>query len=411
MNLHANSPEHSEPLSLRGDFLLILLIISVTFLIKFAIPFAGSQVFLSFVIITAIAGFGYVTNILKVNAPRLGLYLTCIAALMLTQLYSIHSFSLLSLVMIILVHFPYIFEIRKELSKPGFELIVFRKIMIILAVLGIAQYFLQFIIGAYWAFFLDHIMPPQFIMQNFFGLRQMTYESPYYKPTAFFLLEPSHLSQLLAIGFIIEMIFFRNLKIYGLFLLAIAMTFSGTGLIPLLIMVPFILLYQKKFFIFFAACLFVLSAPLWAYFVGLGTTIDRTDEIFNKGSSGYARFIGPYESIRDYQVPDGIPAVMFGQGAGTLNDVPEKDYEVATSTWNKIFYEYGVLGTIFYLLFFGYALYFSKKDQFLIATIMITYWLLGENLFPPTYHGLILALLIWPTSKSSYESLHPTQKN
>ena len=96
--------------------------------------------------------------------------------------------------------------------------------------------------------------------------------------------------------------------------------------------------------------------------------------------------------------------VFLGMGAGTLNDVDTSEYESATSTWGKLFYEYGTLGTIIYLLFFGYCIFSSRKDKFIIATLMIIFWILGEHLFPPIVHNLLFALLIWPTDKFEFKA-------
>ena len=383
----------------QGDWLLIALIVSVTFLIKLAIPFGGDQIFLAFFIICAVTAYGYIAGILQINALRFSLFFALIGILSFTQISSIESFSLLSLIMVTLVLAPYVFQLKEGKAKTGTELLFFRKIMIVFAVLGIFQFLIQFVVGTYWAFLLDFIIPESLYMQNYFGLRPMSYQSSVYKPTAFFLQEPSHLSQLLTIAIIIEMVYFKNLKYLGIYLISLAMTFSGTGLIPLLMVAPLLLLYQRKIFLFSVFFVSVFTAPLWAGYVGLDQTVNRADEFVTKGSSGYARFIGPYESIRDYQVPAGFEKVVLGMGAGTLNQYKHNEYEVANSTWAKIFFEYGLIGTIAYVGFLFYSILMGRRNIFLIATLMITFWLLGENIFPPTYHALILAFLIWPREK------------
>ncbi len=384
-----------------GDWLLITIIVSVTFLIKLAIPFGGSQIFLAFFLILLVTGYGFLTRTLNINLLRLSLFLILMGILAFTQIFNIYSFSLLSLIMVALVMAPYVFELNAARVTKGIEFIFFRKICILFAVLGIIQFFLQFAVGTYWAFWLDFVLPDNILMQNYFGLRPMGYGSSIYKPTAFFLQEPSHLSQLLALAIIIEMVYFKNIKYLGIYLVSLAMTFSGTGIIPLLIIVPLLLIYQRKIFLFSLFFFSVFTAPLWAGLVGLEKTVSRADEVFKPGSSGYARFVGPYETIRDHQIPAGADKIMVGLGAGTSDFYKHNEYEVANSTWSKIFFEYGLLGTLAYVGFLFYSILMSRRDIFLISTMMITFWILGENIFPPTYHALIIAFFIWP--KGTYD--------
>lgn len=59
----------------HGDWLLIGLIVSVTFLIKLALPIGGTQIFFAFVLVCGLTAYGYFANILQLNPLRLGLFL------------------------------------------------------------------------------------------------------------------------------------------------------------------------------------------------------------------------------------------------------------------------------------------------------------------------------------------------
>lgn len=387
-------------------FALIVLLISATFLSKFGFAISGDKkIFFSFFLLYAVTFFAFVKGYFIIKVDRLALYLITVGVLAIGQLYNVHKASIASFIILVAVHLPYIFQYKEGIKTEGKELSFFKKIVIIFAFLGIIQFFGQFIFGKDLMFPIDTFVPVSLLMDSYFGLREMSWGSGVYKPTGVFLLEPSFLSKMITIAIIIHLLYFKSFAVLLFLVFSLLITFSGTGLLPLLLIGPLVLLYKRKFVLFTIGVLAVLSAPIWAYFVGLGHTLDRAGEFLSKGSSGYARFIGPSESIQDFQITSGYDHVIFGMGAGTLNDVPEKDYEIATASWAKIIFEYGVLGTLFYVFFLFYCVVTSSKSGYLIATIMMIYWIMGEFLFVPIMHLIILALVIWPNdSEKSYQN-------
>lgn len=381
--------------------LVLVLFLSTTALIKFAIPLGGdNQVFFSIVVIYFFCGVGLLTSTLYINPTQLALSTLLLGGLLATQLLGGTTFSILSYLYMVTVLLPYIFKPKEGLLRPGAELVLFQNLMSCFALLGILQFFLQFIIGADWAFFVDTKFPAEIVKQHYNSMNALGYGSTVYKSTAFLMQEPSNFSQLLAIAILIELIYFMSLKRLMLYVLALSLTFSGTGLIILFVLGPFYLIYKRRFGILFSGILLVFTLPFWGEYVGLGYTINRIEEFGSTNSSAFARFISPFMTINNKLFSQDIWNNLFGLGAGSMMRTMGTgvDYEVANASWSKLLYEYGFVGGLLFYAYMGYLMFSGRKNLFLIFAITIQFYFLGEYVSSPTVHVLILAFLVWPST-------------
>ncbi|PCI57311.1 MAG: hypothetical protein COB36_03345 [Alphaproteobacteria bacterium] len=382
--------------------ILLTMIIAATFLQKVAIPVADIQIFLGLPIIVGLTAFGFITRRLVLKSRNFILYLFMVGIIVLTQILGGHIFSFASMFLLIIVHCPYAFGLKANSAMPGIQFLYFQRIMVIIAIAGILQYAAQFIIGGDIAFFLDTMFPQSIIMQGYNGTIPLQYGSSFYKSNGVFLQEPSSFSQLLAVAIVVEAIYFKNWKRVVLFLAAISLTFSGTGLIILFALIPIYLIHYRKFFILTFLLVAVLTAPLWGTFVGLGGTINRTREFTDTRSSGYARFVSIVPTLNTYIVPQ-TNTFLFGLGSGSILRTltsNESDYEWHNPSWGKMIFEYGIIGGLAYFIFIGFVFWKGCGSVYIKAALLIQLMILGEFVLPPTLHSLILPLLIWPTSFS-----------
>lgn len=389
------------PYDRTAEMLLLAQLIGATFLQKLAIPFGGgNEFFLGFFLMMGITAYGFISKKLEVRKTRLTLLLIMIGGLSFTQLLGDSSPSLLSMAPLLLAHVHYAFGLKNGLSRPGIELVYFQKIMLIIAVLGIFQYFFQFLAGPQWAFIMETYVPDSFYKKGFNAMNAISYGSGVYKSNGVFFLEPSMFCQFLAISVLIELLYFQNWRRLFVYVFAIAITFSGTGLVILFLLVPFILLKQKRYGIFTLLSVLALSAPLWAPYVGLGTQLERASEITNTQTSGYARFISMFPFIDMYILQE-TKTFLFGRGAGSMpwdgGLLSSVDYEIFNPSWAKLFFEYGFLGTLFYVPLMIFIFLNPLRSAFIKTALLVQFVLLGEYIIPPTVHGLIVALLAWPS--------------
>lgn len=373
-------------------------LIGATFLEKIAVPFGNTQLFFAMFLMIGLTGLGFFSGALRISPKAFLFYLVLIGTMILTQILGGQDFSPSSLSLFIVIHVFYVFTIRTEALSGGEQFLIFRNIISVCAGLGIAQFFLQFLIGADWAFFIDTKLPPSLIQQGFHEMNALGYKSDTYKSTGFFFLEPAIFCQFLAIGLIVEILYFKDFKRIVLQLAAIALTFSGTGLIILLALLPVYLVQQRKFVLLLAGFAVVMTAPIWAPPIGLGKTVGRIAEFSSKHSSGYARFVSIFPTLDRFvfSEPDKI---MFGNGAGSiLRTFQTKpiDYEAHNPSWGKMIFEYGLPASLLYYAFIAYLLWRGQGSAYIKVALFMTLMILGEYVLPPTVHGLILALVVWP---------------
>lgn len=387
-----------------AEFLIIAQIIGATFLQKLAVPLGGgAEFFFGFFWMMGLTAYGFISKKLEVRKTSFVLLMAMIGGMAISQLLGDASPSLLSFFTLLLAHAPYAFGLKNGLSKPGLELEVFQKIMLIIGCLGVFQYFFQFLAGSHWAFIMETYVPDPIYKDGFNGLNALGFGSDVYKSNGVFFLEPAIFCQFLAIAIVIEVLYFQNIKRLIAYIFAVAVTFSGTGLVILFLVMPFILLAQKRYgMIVVLTCLF-FTAPFWAPLVGLGTQIERAAEITNDQTSGYARFISMFPFIEAYILPE-AKTFFFGRGAGSIpwdgGLLAQVDYEIFNPSWAKLFFEYGLVGFLSYLCLMAYIFIKTPRWGFLKVAILIQFVLLGEYVIPPTVHGIIIALLVWPSLDS-----------
>src|SRR5207237_180704 len=84
----------------------------------------------------------------------------------------------------------------------------------------------------------------------------------------------------------------------------------------------------------------------------LDTLINRLTEVSSKaaGSSGFARFIGPFYLLDQFVWPH-FGTAFFGLGAGSISSmVARATYPSWEPTWAKVTLEYGLVGLIAYMV-------------------------------------------------------------
>jgi hypothetical protein len=387
--------------------LLCCQIIGATFLQKIAIPIGGDrQIYLGLFVMLGLTAVGVLMRRLTLQPLRLGLFLVMAGGMILTQFLGAHSFSELSLPLLLIVHAPYIFCLKPGLSRPGAELTFFRNVMTVLAVAGIIQYAAQFAIGGHYAFYLDSELPRQFIFQGFNGLNPQSYGAHIYKSNGIVFLEPSIFCQCLAVGVIIEMLYFGSWQRLLLYLAALSVTFSGTGLIILAVLVPVFLARQHRYVLLSLILLAVVTGGLWAPVMGLGNFVSRINEFSSTDTSGYARFISIFRIIHDDILPE-ADTLFFGMGAGSIKAIAAQvNYAVHDPSWGKIIFEYGLIGALSYFPFMICVFVTSPRIFYVKAALALQFLFLGEYILSPTVHGLILALLAWPDAELPANKIH-----
>ncbi len=201
----ASTGDTKSTVSAARFALLATPLVGATFLSKFAFPPFGAQgIGISVFLVLAALMIGLYADCVRIDSRRLTLFALMICCLGLMQIFQPDAFSPTSLLLLVAVHLPYVFTVPQ--SNDGERIIkFFIQIVTVFALLGIAQYGLEFFVNVRYLFPIENFVPDTFIVQNFNHQAVMAYGSHEYRANGVFLLEPSFFSQVLAVAIVAEL--------------------------------------------------------------------------------------------------------------------------------------------------------------------------------------------------------------
>jgi hypothetical protein len=329
----------------------------------------------------------FINNKVKLNKKRLFIFICLTSICLFSSLINTLS-SVTSLVYFVIIYSFFIFDLNLADKQVNYLISIFRKIIFFSAILGIVQFGVQHI-GLKYIDFFD-LIPTNFKLSGFNTYYSIKYGSSIMKSNGIIYLEPSFFSQFLAIGIILEMQtmkFSRKLAIrIIIYVLAIGCSYSGTGLMLLLIysLPIFLELPQKaKLWIVF---IIILSLPILLRTNYYSNIIERMGEINSQHSSASIRFINPVISVFT-QSPSKL---LIGNGAGAASSYAISAIISNYNSLMKMIFEYGLVATIFHI-FLVYKSFLSKDHSLFHLSLLIMYFILGGNLLQP---AIIFPLLL-----------------
>ncbi len=212
------------------------------------------------------------------------------------------------------------------------------------------------------------------------------------KANGFFLRESATLSIVMALALIIEFYAKARLRILAILGAGLICSFSGSGILALF--AGFVLPRSIRRIPVFIASLVGLIAVLVGLYIAdipyLDAWFDRLQEFTTPNTSGYARFVAPFDMLAHSFEEAG--STWLGKGAGSyLREIMllRVKYEVNDPTWAKLIYEYGVLGFILVSSIFVIRLY-SSSARIEVCNFLLFVWLSGGLLLKPDF-----ALMVW----------------
>ncbi len=381
-----------EPLF--GFFIILL---SITVLQRFAIPYDESQFGFGFLFCLLVTMALALNGRLTVDPLRVLLYALGMSGCLLTIFFKRDEFSFISLVMLLVVYFSYIFSFRVYYDQYLRILGRFQDIMLFCVWCGIVQFLIQFPLSPDFMFPFDMLLPENLFIPEFNLRIPITDTLPYEKSTGLWFLEPSHFSQFLAFAVIIELRHFNRPSRLLLYLGSMALCFSGTGLILLTVVGAMLVIVQKRIGLIVLAIFGFLCTLLFQDVFPFSVFYERLSDFTNPLASGSGRFIAPYWVIGELIAEGRGHVLLWGLGPGQLKLIVEyTDYFVQDSSWFKLVVEYGYVAVAFFALFFITSLFKKSPDKILSAACLIQFLFLGGYLLSFYVHFLFLVLVVWP---------------
>jgi hypothetical protein len=354
--------------------------------------------------IAALVTFGCVAMLvlvggLRPDPTRAGLFCLAMASMLVSVLLSgggvTTRVSAPSFLLLVCMYMAYVFVIPDGEATFDATLRLFRRFALIVTIAGICQFVAQVVIPGPTLFTFADYLPDAILTQNFNDVIPVPGAEELNKSNGFFLLEPSHFSQLVGLAVVAEMAFFRpswRLAVLGLGLL---LSYSGTGLVICAVFVPLLLVHRGHGRLVLVSLAIAFALLVFADLLYLTSMFERLNEFGSEQSSAFARFLSPFYLFNDFVFPQ-VQTTLFGLGPGSIEPYfRSEDYAVHDPTWGKVFFEYGLVGTIPFMVFVCHCMFAGTRSYWLSAALFFTYLLLGGNLLEPRMESLILVLVVF----------------
>lgn len=374
---------------------LLLPALCALFLSKFAIPPYGAQgIGITVFVILLVVGAGFFLQCMRVDPVRAALFLVLTGALGIVPLVLGEPFSLNSVLLFTAVHVPLIFSVAAGKDAALKATKVFLQLCFVLAWLGIAQFFLQFVVDASFVFPIENFVSPAFVVEFFNQQAPFGYGLEVFRSNGVFLLEPSYFAQLMAIAVVAELCIMdrvRRLPVYGL---ALLLAHSGTGLMILAVCLPLFVISRRRWDLLLIGALTLIPLIALREYFFLDRLLARASEFDSLESSGFARFVGGFYFFDEFLWNDPL-RTLFGAGAGAFQEyAPRSAYTAAEMPLFKALFEFGLLGTIATFGFLAYCLFARTISP--LTSLAVAICLLLNGLYVPFAHAIALSLLVWP---------------
>jgi hypothetical protein len=404
----AAQPDQAERDRRSSKVFVHIALIGCLILQRFCVFISGSPVYFCVPIFLGLLGWLWFTQRAELRPLSLALYL-CFAAMGLVstfvalnnpdvRLSGISIGSLLSLLSI------YVGLTMRPTARFDSS-VIFDILMLyirIIAVCGIVQYLIQFAGIRVFAFMT--VFPPlkPFLIEPFFNYHPVIhYGSDILRSNGLFLLEPSTFSQILVLGFLIDFFVRRDWHLMPVYALAYLTTYAGTGLLAFVIAAAMTIVIAPReaprLAIFGAVGLLLMIVAAFLFPAQFAALAERGDELTATGSSGYARYVSQFGALDAIL---GETRTLIGYGPGALERAvfyPEGSGNPAF----KLFVDYGLLGLIFFAIFFVATLWRSRL-VLITLFLLVNFQLGGGNLLFPPLVILAAIVCIWAKPKNGY---------
>jgi hypothetical protein len=360
----------------------IALLAAPLFLQRFGLPFLHTRLTFDFVFAALIFAHQFAVGRLFLQYDRLFWFLVVLTAATSSLLLNFQSVMLTSYGQFVLLYF--LFTMTRP-STPGQyqnTLQGFQFLVLILACIAIAQIPAQFIIDPGRTLMFFGIFPDAVLPYNGGGANTMGIIGPggLHKSNGIFLSEASEMSQIAALGILIEVLEFRRLRYLIVLTLGLLVAYSGTGITILLVGLPLAFLMNRR------AQLPVLLIGLFAGvllttgIIHLSVFTSRLDEFNQTQTSGFMRFVAPFWMAADYFPTASITQLLSGNGPHfgfALANSRGVIYCECGSGWFNLIYEYGLICAFVFTCFSVCCFRRSRCPTPLLAALIYYQWVIG----------------------------------
>lgn len=315
-----------------------------------------------------------------------------------------------SLGLMLALYAPFVLSLRSGGDALfHFSLRTFQNMVLVCAALGIFQFIAQSAISSPLLYTFQGTFPSGFLLKGFNNILPLQYGSALNKSNGFFFVEPSTFSQYTALAIVIEIAFFGSIKRLLTYGAALLVSFSGTGLILLALLLPGLLIKRRAWGLAAGIVIFGLVAAAGGQAWHMGASGSRVTEFSSNESSAHARFIAPLELIERFQIsrPDDL---LIGFGPGSMIDyIRRMPFETHDPTAAKLLFEYGIIGSMLFWVLYGVSVFGGCPSGWMAAALTIGFLVFGGMLLDPRLQILILLFCVLPKRQPAIRRPAPSR--
>jgi hypothetical protein len=363
-------------------------------------PFSGMGLGIGIPLTLMVTFVGMVCGAFVVDLRRFCLYVALVSSACLSQAMASGTFSITSIAFLIALFAPCVFGLRESAAAESRVttndvLRAFASYATVFALLGIVQYAIQFPLGPRVAFPIEFFLPRGFLVETYNYLNILYYGSSIYKANGLVFLEPSFFSQFTALGLLLELALWNRRSRLAIYLVALAVTYSGTGIMVLGAGLVTLVFVQRRWGVAMAALVVVAVVVLFAEPLGLQSFVDRATEFQSTGSSGFERFVAWLYVYKQYWWTGDLGTVLVGMGAGSFAGYSNSAlYHAAEMSFSKVFFEFGIIGGLLYFAFLFQMVFASKLP--LVFKVGMAVSLFLNQAYSMQVVGILLSVFAWP---------------
>lgn len=378
---------HAPP---RARTIVLALLLVILLGQRFGVPIAdGQQIPAALVITLGVLAVGLLTGALVLDRQRTLLYLASMTTLTLLTVVSLARQQDPSVLSVFFVVSLYALATVRASVLGGEDvdwlLDSYVRIMSIIAVVGIIHAGVQYV-GIPYEDWFARVVPEQFIMQGYNTGDPIAWDSPIYRTNGVVFLEPSFFSYFLGIAVVVALYRGHSVWTVSLLMVAIVPTLAGNGLVVLAAGIVALAFgrYRRNLIALViplgAAALMAMATPLADHF------LNRVTEVSSPDSSSSMRLVQPYQMLWPAWLDDPL-AVLLGNGAGSATDIvaASRVPGVLAPVLPKLFFEYGVIGAMAFLVFFLWALCSGGGERPWAGGILVSYLFLNAAFLQETF--------------------------
>jgi hypothetical protein len=268
---------------------------------------------------------------------------------------------------------------------------VFQRVMLVMAVIALAQFAEQLTTHTHFSLF--EYVPKGFWIEGYNTRPTLGWGSDFRKSNGEFFLEPSFLSQFLAVAVIIEVLFFGNWRRIALYGAGIFCSFSGTGMLLLVLFGIATVIKARRYEFLYALPVLLLVFLLLQDNPYVMAITGRINEFGAEGSSASIRFDAPNEALLDLVNRDFV-GFLIGRGPGVVDQLG-KIFGFGESNYpalHKLLIEYGLVGTVPFMAFLCWRFFAWPRSRILAGALFFMYMVLSGSLLQP--HTIFLAYVL-----------------